>query len=211
MGFPNKQISSTLSRIHLVVYSVLQCDDVMHEGRLESSKRLNLLCDEVTRHYHVIVNLTGAMAKRYVCIACSRGCDRDMRHICDQTCRNCMAKPTSVFEGTRNPCGDCNRNFRSRSCFANHKKHGKKCFCDRKRCWKTCGGLITRRQHECKKTNCQNCNENKEIWQQFFMKPLQNLLPVSKRVLFVFYDSETTQNTKYSDSATVHVPNLVCL
>jgi len=30
-------------------------------------------------------------------------------------------------------------------------------------------------------------------------------------VLFVFYDFETTQDTKYSDSATVHVQNLVCL
>jgi len=43
------------------------------------------------------------------------------------------------------------------------------------------------------------------------MKPLLNELPRSDNVLFVFYDFETTQDTKISDSATVHIPNLVCL
>ena len=43
------------------------------------------------------------------------------------------------------------------------------------------------------------------------MKPLLNDLPRSDNVLFVFYDFETTQDTKISDSATVHIPNLVCL
>jgi len=43
------------------------------------------------------------------------------------------------------------------------------------------------------------------------MKPLVNELPRSDNILFVFYDFETTQDTKISDSATVHIPNLVCL
>ena len=38
-----------------------------------------------------------------------------------------------------------------------------------------------------------------------------NKLPGSDNVLFVFYDFETTQETKISDSATDHNPNLVCL
>jgi len=42
-----------------------------------------------------------------------------------------------------------------------------------------------------------------------YMKPLSNELPRSDNVLFVFYDFETTEDTKISDSATVHVPNLV--
>jgi hypothetical protein len=42
------------------------------------------------------------------------------------------------------------------------------------------------------------------------MKPLSNELPRSDNVLFVFYDFETTQDSKISDSATVHIPNLVC-
>ena len=43
------------------------------------------------------------------------------------------------------------------------------------------------------------------------MAPLVNKLPKSDDVLFVFYDFETTQDTRISDSATLHVPNLVCL
>jgi hypothetical protein len=35
--------------------------------------------------------------------------------------------------------------------------------------------------------------------------------PSSERVLYVFYDIETTQDTRYTDSAIVHVRNLVCL
>jgi hypothetical protein len=43
------------------------------------------------------------------------------------------------------------------------------------------------------------------------MKPLANGLPRSDNVLFVFYDFETTQDTKIPVSATEHIANLVCL
>ncbi len=43
------------------------------------------------------------------------------------------------------------------------------------------------------------------------MQPLKNVLPSSDGVLYVFYDFETTQNTRYCDTAKEHVPNLVCI
>jgi len=43
------------------------------------------------------------------------------------------------------------------------------------------------------------------------MQPLKNELPSADDVLFVFYDFETTQDTKISETARVHVPILVCL
>jgi hypothetical protein len=44
------------------------------------------------------------------------------------------------------------------------------------------------------------------------MQPLKDESLPSDGVLYVFYDFETTQNTRYSDGvATLHVPNLVCL
>jgi len=43
------------------------------------------------------------------------------------------------------------------------------------------------------------------------MKPLKNELPRSDDALFVFYDFETTQDTKVSDKTNVHIPMLVCL
>ena len=55
----------------IVVYEGLSCDNIMFEGRVESSKRLNLLYYDVQQYYHVISNLTGAMERRYLCKACN--------------------------------------------------------------------------------------------------------------------------------------------
>jgi len=73
----------------------------MFVGQVDSSKRLNLLYDEVERHYHVIANLTGAMGT-YV------------KHATNVVC---VILHMSVTR--RN---ECNRYFRSRTCFANHKQ-----------------------------------------------------------------------------------------
>jgi len=44
------------------------------------------------------------------------------------------------------------------------------------------------------------------------MRPLKDELPdANDKVLHVFYDFGTTQNTKYSDKATLHVSDLVCV
>lgn len=43
----------------------------MFEAQVEYFKRLNLLYDDIERH-HVITNLTGAMAIRYVFKACNK-------------------------------------------------------------------------------------------------------------------------------------------
>jgi hypothetical protein len=76
-----------------VVYAGLHCDSVMFQGQYESDRRINLFFDEVTKHYHVVSNLTGAMAKRYVCEACNKGCDFGSVHVCDQKCSDCMMSP----------------------------------------------------------------------------------------------------------------------
>jgi len=76
----------------------------MFEGRVESAKRLNLLYDDVERHYHVITNLTGAKARLYICIACNKSCWRDVTHVCDQTCSDCMMSPPCAIEDIRIPC-----------------------------------------------------------------------------------------------------------
>jgi len=54
----------------ITVYQCLVCEDVIFEGQVDSPKKINLLYDDVEKHYHVIVNITGAMAKMYVCNAC---------------------------------------------------------------------------------------------------------------------------------------------
>jgi len=44
------------------------------------------------------------------------------------------------------------------------------------------------------------------------MRPLKDALPPgSEKVVYVFYDFESNQNTRYTDEAKLHVPNLVCV
>jgi len=139
----------------------------------------------------------------------------DVTHICDQTCSDCLTNPPCVSAGVRIPCDQCNRHFRIQTCFENHKKRlgasKKKSLSEPKRCCGTCGGLITRKNHKRRRRYCEKCRQTREIGHLCYMRPSRNELPASDGVLYVFYDFETTQNTRYSDKAMVHVPNLVCL
>jgi hypothetical protein len=65
----------------------------------------------------------------------------------------------------------------------------------------TCGCLITRKGNNCKRPFCQTFRKNREIGHFCYMNPLQDVLPSSDNVLYVFYDFETTQDTKYSEKA----------
>jgi len=186
----------------------------MFEGQVDSPKTLNILYDEVERHYHVIAKLTGAMAKKYVCKGCSKACKRDVAHICDQTCSECMVSLPCAFAEVRIPCDDCHRHFRNVACFANHKLRtsNRKSVCERKRCCEIYGWLVTHEKHECYKRFCDFFKENKEIGHLCYMRPLKDALPpAGDKVLYVFYDFETNQNTEDADEAKLHVPNLVCV
>ena len=93
----------------IVVYSGLNCERMMYKGHVESDKCINLLFGEVTRHYHAIGNLTGAMAKRCVCECCNKGCIYGAEHTKEQTCSDCILRPLCISAGPRIPCDLCNR------------------------------------------------------------------------------------------------------
>jgi hypothetical protein len=125
-----------------------------------------------------------------------------------------MASPPCVQAGFRIPCADCNRHFRSQSCFANYKlKLGnKKSVCERKRFCQSCDEFIDpSRKQECGKYYCETCKAYKERQHFCYMQPLKNVPPSGDGVLYVFYDFETTQITQYSNTAWLHVSNLVCI
>jgi len=43
----------------IVVYGGLDCEDIIFDGQGTSEKRINMLYEDVCKHYHVIANLTG--------------------------------------------------------------------------------------------------------------------------------------------------------
>jgi hypothetical protein len=71
---------------------------------------------------------------------------------------------------------------------------------------------MTDANHECNKRFCENCKQNRDVNHMCYLRPLRVALPdVGDKVLYVFYDFENTQNTRCSDKATLHIPNLVCV
>jgi len=46
----------------ITVYQALASEDIMFQRKVNSRKRINLLYDEVERHYYLIVNITCAMS-----------------------------------------------------------------------------------------------------------------------------------------------------
>jgi len=120
----------------------------MFEGQVDAAKRLNLLY--VERTYHVIAILTAAMARNYVCKGCNKACGRVVTHVCDQTCSHFTASPPCAFSHVRILCFECNRHFRSRTCYDNQKERtlNKKSVCERKWCCATCGWVVTNGKHE---------------------------------------------------------------
>ena len=170
--------------------------------------------DDVNRHFHVINNLTGAMARRYICKGCNKGCERGTTHKCGETCSDYKSIPPCTFAEERVPCESCYRSFRSRSCFEKHKTNklwGKKTVCEEVRNCPVCNVCMTKKNHECFNPFCENCNKNMKINHLCYMQPLKNEVPSADNVLFVFYDFETTQDTKISETAKLHEPILVCL
>jgi hypothetical protein len=74
----------------IVVFGGLNCKDLVFDGQLESEKRINLLYDDVTHHYHVINSMTGAFARRFVCKGSNKGYKMGEMHRCQETCSDCM-------------------------------------------------------------------------------------------------------------------------
>ena len=59
----------------IVVFGGLNCEDIMFDGQVESEKIINLVYDDVNRHFHVINNLTGAGLEGMYAEAVIKGVD----------------------------------------------------------------------------------------------------------------------------------------
>ena len=88
---------------NIIVYQGLAWEDIMLEGQVESPKGIILLSDDVKRHYHVIVNITGTMANKFMCKECNTSCASEATYRCDQTCSDFMARPPCAFSAVESP------------------------------------------------------------------------------------------------------------
>jgi hypothetical protein len=80
----------------IVVFGGFKCEDIMNDGQVESENTINLIYDDVSQHYHVIENLTGALSRKYVCKVCNRGCESGVTHKGQETCSDYINSSMSI-------------------------------------------------------------------------------------------------------------------
>ena len=182
-------------------------------GQVDFSKRLNLLYDDVERLYHVIANFTGAICQRVLGVKFAT-----MR--VQMTSRTpaprrvaivspALRAPYPMFE---TPLSNATNIFEAKSVSLTTNTALNRTYSERtKAMFRDARMGRTNGNHECNKRFCENCKENNKIVHLCYIRPPKDASPLgSEEVLYVFYDFETTQNTRYTDEAKLHEHNLVC-
>ena len=75
---------------------------------------------------------------------------------------------------------------------------------------RNCSYLVTSdNKHECFKKFCNYCSKNQPSGHFCYVAPLKPS-KLSDRFLYIFFDTECTQDLERHDGSLVHVPNLIC-
>ncbi|KAK5638665.1 hypothetical protein RI129_012960 [Pyrocoelia pectoralis] len=186
--------------------------ELMFEGDSEAELKINLLYYQ--NHYNVITSLTSAFVCSYYCEECHIPYNNKGEHTCVGICSSCTHSPPCDRDQFIK-CPDCRRYFVSKTCFDNHKtltSRESKTICEKIFKCETCYKVVdvgSRRTHICNTSYCKCCNKNRSIGHLCYM-PIDTSFPKLKDFLFIFYDLECTQDTKFSDSQSLHEPN-VCV
>ncbi|MCP3661032.1 MAG: hypothetical protein GY696_00825, partial [Gammaproteobacteria bacterium] len=150
-------------------------------------------------HYDVIGGIIQFHNKSYFCELCDKAYSLIEDHMCSDKCSDCRQSPPCWFKQWIY-CHDCNRNFRSQSCYDNHRQlktnnnDGISSICKRLKGCDQCGALMLRQQineHRCGYFKCKLCGEQANVDNhQCFMAPTE---PVDSEVkpTFIVFDLET--------------------
>ena len=188
------------------MYDVLSSDRVLFIGNSNSNKKLYLLYD--SGHYNVITNIKTAMTKRYICNACDTL--YDFTHKCDKACSLCTTPPCTKFRSKYG--ATCNRWFLSKKWFQNHLNQKVKgmLVCQWRQVCRNCSFTVTGdNKHEYFKIFCNNCNKKQPSGHFFYVSPLKPS-KLTNRFMYVFIDTECTQDYEKHDGSFEHFPNLIC-
>lgn len=187
-------------KFKITVYDyVTRGRSLIFEGS-DAPLKINLL--HHNNHYNVITSLTAAFGCGYFCESCHVPYYHKNAHRCGGTCPGCHISPPCILE-TKINCSECNRYFRNENCFDMHKKNS---ICEKiKRCI-SCLKTHTNRFHVCGEIFCKTCNNHVSSPHLCFMSPLGPRR--DEKLLFIFYDLETTQEKIINENDIQHVPNL---
>ena len=161
-------------------------------------------------HFDVITSLPGFLNKSYFCHRCHKPYDHTTDHMCPPMCRSCRGFGC-VFEGDGIVCNECDRLFKSQSCYDHHKEpinSGGRSVCEVIRKCEKCGKAmdITKIKdggHICGK-KCPTCGvmlESEDVDHHCYIQPMEQEEESSYNHL-LFFDFEATQERG------IHRPNL---
>ena len=156
----------------IVVYHGLRCEDVKFEGQVDSIKRLNLLYDNVERHYHVIAKLTATTARKYVCKRCNKACKSDVTQ--SEARRVATAWPAlrSHSHLSESPVLNAIDILEATNITTTTNK-----ALNRNVPCATSEWVVTREKEECNTRSFDNSKNNKDVNHLWYMRPLKDALP----------------------------------
>lgn len=189
---------------------------VVHTLRILYYRRL--------QHFEPILNLRAAVGSRGFCVSCNIAYTRIGDHKCLRKCNRCMRQPPCEMTARpRIKCDSCKRFFYNSDCFERHlkpitydnmnKRKNKRTVCDTLKICDKCSRFIAtdeKRKHDCNAAYCKTCKDFCHINHLCYIQPIKQTKDNRPKIVFLFYDFETQQNThiKGSDKMRIHVPNL---
>ncbi len=188
-------------------------------------KVLHLYLDK--NHFDVIGRINQFHNASYFCESCNMAYKRVEDHNCKNICTDCR-QPVPCEYKELIFCPDCNRNFRSQSCYNNHcqlksdNNGHTSSICQRiKRCGKflengeVCGKILKRdeiQNHHCGHYACRICGSQAKINDHKCYMQKANPLGPDISATFIIFDLETQQKKEYKETTMgpmyLHEPNL---
>ena len=71
-------------------------------------------------HYDVITKMPGFLNRSYFCHICKCAYTKKLEHLCPGMCKSCRAYDCFVIDPLK--CKECNRHFKSKTCYDHHKE-----------------------------------------------------------------------------------------
>ena len=151
-------------------------------------------------HYDVITTIPGFLGNVYFCHKCRQSYDHATDHVCPDMCKSCRSLNCIVKDPRK--CSQCNRWFKSETCYEQHKKPigaGKSVCEEIRKCEKCKKSLSVRhldpKKHVCgrKCATCGTISNEQDTHKCYIQKPKKSDKKESQYNELLFFDYECTQ------------------
>jgi len=124
-GIPElKKYQKVLKNYKIKVFSKETYYGLIFNGDATEAKRI-IYIYHYDNHYGVISTMPAFFSRVYFCDSCNKAHNDANQHVCTHKCPSCYHK-RHTFWSTLIKCDDCNRLFKGKYCFENHKRKYKK-------------------------------------------------------------------------------------